>query len=199
MSTRTPTTQQGNGCLWEKPFHQRRFVETPADLQTLIASREKRSALITAHVANLNAAGPIHVTLIACSANKLAHPAPAKELYTGQLFQKARVLTENCSDQYFILSALHGLLNPEKIIAPYNYTLKNLNQRERNGWGDRIVRDTLWRIPANSRITLLAGNDYCNPIEAKLRQKGFYVTRPLKGLPIGKQLQTLTRMLTNSF
>jgi cytoplasmic iron level regulating protein YaaA (DUF328/UPF0246 family) len=150
------------------------------------------------HAINRDADGPQRITLIACSASKLLKPSPAKDLYIGQLFKKARALAEKTSDYYFILSALHGLLSPDRRISPYNYTLKNLSQRQRDGWGDRVIRDALSVIPRASTITLLAGNDYCDPIEAKLKQNGFQVIRPLKGLPIGKQQQELIRLLAAS-
>jgi cytoplasmic iron level regulating protein YaaA (DUF328/UPF0246 family) len=176
-------------------FRQRHFVETPTDLLTLIQSRQRRQAFISAHVKIREARGPQRITFIACSSAKLRSAAPAKDLYTGQLFRKARALAEKTSDQYYILSALHGLLQPDKVTAPYNYTLKTLSKRERGGWGDRILKDSLWLIPKGSTITLLAGNDYCDPIEGKLGRNGFHVTRPLKGLPIGKQQQQLIRLL----
>jgi hypothetical protein len=44
----------------------------------------------------------------------------------------------------------------------------------------------------------LAGNDYCDPIETKLKETGFKVIRPLKGLAIGKQQQELIRLLATS-
>ncbi len=181
-----------------QPFRQRRFIETPTDLLTLIQSRQKRQSLISTHVQNLNALGPQHVALIACSGTKLNQPSTAKDLYIGQLFKKARALAEKHSDQYYILSALHGLLPPDRVISPYNYTLKNLSQRERDRWGDRAIKDVLWLIPRASTITLLAGNDYCDPIEARLKENGFNVVRPLKGLPIGRQQQELIKLLAAS-
>lgn len=103
----------------------------------------------------------------------------------------------------YLRSILHTFsisrpLAPDRIIAPYNYTLKNLCQRERNGWGERVIRDALSLIPRASIITSLAGNDYCDPIETKSKETGFKVIRPLKRLAIGKQQQELIRLLATS-
>ncbi|MDX6576473.1 MAG: hypothetical protein QOE96_2426 [Blastocatellia bacterium] len=56
---------------------------------------------------------------------------------------------------------------------------KTIKRRERETWGERVVRETLWAIPKGSTITLLAGNDCGEPIETKLKQNGFSVNRPL--------------------
>ena len=56
---------------------------------------------------------------------------------------------------------------------------KAIKRRERETWGERVVREILWAIPKGSTITLLAGNDCGEPIETKLKQNGFSVNRPL--------------------
>lgn len=62
------------------------------------------------------------VYIIPCSGPKLSHPAPAARLYTGSLFlsclRAARAAVEY-GDQIFILSALHGLVALEQVVAPY--------------------------------------------------------------------------------
>ena len=67
---------------------------------------------------------PTTIVLIGCSKSKLDEPAPARELYTGQLFKKAVAWTERQGHQWFVISALHGLVAPNQSISPYNYSLK---------------------------------------------------------------------------
>lgn len=55
-------------------------------------------------------AKPYRLAIVACSASKLAHAAPARELYTGALFKLARELAETVADRWVILSAKHGAL-----------------------------------------------------------------------------------------
>ena len=62
--------------------------------------------------------------LIACSATKLDHAAPARELYTGQAFRFA--MAAAADGDALILSALHGLVHPSQVIEPYNVTLSEL-------------------------------------------------------------------------
>lgn len=71
------------------------------------------------------AAGPIVV--IPCGALKLATPAPACRLYRSQHFaltyRAARRLAEDQGARVFILSALHGLVDPSTVLAPYDVTM----------------------------------------------------------------------------
>ena len=68
------------------------------------------------------AAGPIVV--IPCGAQKLDTAAPADQLYTSQHFQltyrAARKIAEDQGARVFILSALHGLVEPSAVLDPYD-------------------------------------------------------------------------------
>ena len=45
-------------------------------------------------------------------------PAKAKDLYTSDWFRKARAYVEHRGGPWFILSAEHGLVDPETVIGP---------------------------------------------------------------------------------
>lgn len=176
-------------------FVQRRlFREPPADRRALLEYRRQAQARVTNHFQTLNAGGSIQVILIACSASKLDNDATAKDLYTGQLFKKSKAYAEKTGEPYFILSAVHGLLEPTKVIGPYNYTLKKQRLKEREAWASRVVDSIVWHVPQGSTIILLAGSDYADPIESKLKLKGFKIDRPLKGLGIGQQQHKLIEL-----
>lgn len=68
------------------------------------------------------AAGPIVV--VPCGAQKLDTAAPADELYSGKHFQltyrAARKIAEDQGARVFILSALHGLIEPSTVLEPYD-------------------------------------------------------------------------------
>jgi len=64
---------------------------------------------------------PRPLLMLACSGMKLAAPAPALELYRGVMYQTYRANVRAGAEPHIvILSALHGFLNPETIIAPYD-------------------------------------------------------------------------------
>jgi hypothetical protein len=48
------------------------------------------------------------VVLVACGKSKRPEACPARELYTGTLFRKARAWAERHGDAWAILSARHG-------------------------------------------------------------------------------------------
>src|SRR6202045_437437 len=77
------------------------------------------------------------IILVACCGPKLSKPAPAADLYVSSLFKKARTYAER-RGRWFILSALHGLLDPTEVIAPYDVTLKKMPARKRREWGQKV-------------------------------------------------------------
>ena len=135
-------------------------------------------------IENRHAENP--VVFVACCGPKLKEPAPAADLYISDLFKKARTYAER-RGRWFILSALHGLLDPAAVIAPYDVTLKKLPAAKRREWG-RKVRDQMEAAGLiGLSLVALAGEDYVKPLLAA----GLSVQQPMKGYAIGKQLQWL--------
>lgn len=65
------------------------------------------------------------LAVISCSFEKGASPAPARELYRGPYFQAMMCYANTHSSAWCILSAKHGLINPTKVIEPYNTAFPN--------------------------------------------------------------------------
>src|SRR5689334_8670786 len=78
------------------------------------------------------------VYLVACAKTKAASPSPAKDLYRSPWFRKARRYVEATGALWFILSAEHGLLDPQTVISPYDKTLVTLRRPERTKWAQRV-------------------------------------------------------------
>jgi len=68
---------------------------------------------------------------VGCGKGKLDHATKARYLYTGSLFRKANAYCIANYDEWFILSAKHGLLDPNDVIDPYDLSLKILGADER--------------------------------------------------------------------
>lgn len=133
------------------------------------------------------------VVLVGCGATKLDRAAPARELYTGQLFTKARAWAERNAEQWFVVSALHGLIEPEKITEPYDYRLGSAKS-DAFRLGQRVGWQLATALPdAPRRLVILAGRSYVDPIRERLR--GFQgwpqVEDPLAGMGIGRRLAWL--------
>lgn len=126
------------------------------------------------------------IILVACCGPKLAEPAPAADLYISTLFRKARTYAER-QGRWFILSALHGLVDPTVVIEPYDVTLKTMRAQERREWGRKVYEQIQHTGLLGTRLVALAGADYVKP----LIEAGMDASQPMKGLAIGKQLQWL--------
>lgn len=128
---------------------------------------------------------PLH--LVACGSSKLDHAAPARELYTGDLFQKARAYVEARGARWFILSAVHGLVDPLAVLEPYDCWIGAQDRAWRDDWGQRIAaqleRHERRAWPFSAPIVALAGKDYREPLE----RAGIELRAPMAGLAIGLQ------------
>lgn len=122
--------------------------------------------------------------LIACSAAKLDHAAPAAQLYTGQAFRLAMAAAARADADVLILSGLYGPISPNAIIEPYNCALSKLTKRGRLTWEITTAGELMQHHGRD--IVVLAGKHYAAALA------GFpNVSYPLRGQGIGQQLQTL--------
>lgn len=133
------------------------------------------------------------LVLVGCGATKQPGEHEARDLYTGTLFRKARAFAEQHGDDWFILSAGYGLLYPQRRIGAYDRTLKGARQDFVRMW-NKGTQSQLWGF-RDSRIIVLAGNDYCGWIDHK---EFPYIERPMEGMSIGQQLQYLTQHTTKA-
>jgi hypothetical protein len=127
--------------------------------------------------------------LIACSGAKLGRIAPAAELYTGQAFRLAMAAAERAGADVIILSALHGAVFPNLLIAPYDLSLSTMAADDRRQWAAN-VRHALSEYHGR-QITVLAGKHYAAAVEGWPN-----ISRPLAGLGIGQQLAALKNLNT---
>src|SRR6266508_6085183 len=66
--------------------------------------------------------GHVKLYLVSCVSEKRSAPSAARDLYVSSLFRKARAFVEAQHAPWFILSAEHGLVHPDTVIAPYDRT-----------------------------------------------------------------------------
>lgn len=133
------------------------------------------------------------VALVSCVKRKLSVPAPAHELYTSQLFHSLKAYAQTHADTWYILSAKHHLLRPDRVIEPYDQTLLTMSKAERSTWARHVEQQLLSALPAGASVIILAGTRYREDIVPFLREHGFSVSIPLEGLRFGEQLAYLKR------
>jgi len=129
------------------------------------------------------------IGLVSCGKTKLPYAAPARDLYTGQLFRAARAYVEARGWQWWILSAKHGLLHPETIITPYDVTLTTMKHEQRRAWAERVLKQIAREVPPDARVVILAGIRY-HEFLSPLRQSHI-VEVPVIGLGLGRQIAWL--------
>jgi hypothetical protein len=129
------------------------------------------------------------IVLVACAATKLPKAAPAQDLYISDLFRKARRWAERHGARWYILSALHGLVEPSTVLEPYNQTLNTMAAAERRVWAQRVAGALPAVVtPQETHLIFLAGDKYRSTLGALAEQLGYSIEAPLAGFPIGKQL-----------
>jgi hypothetical protein len=129
------------------------------------------------------------VVLISCASKKLPHEAPARDLYTSPLFRYNLAYAQTLDpDHIFILSAKYGLLSPDTVIEPYDLTLNNLRAAGIRQWANDVLGQLRKEAdPDRDHFIFLAGEKYRRYLLPHLSSYDV----PMKGLPIGKQLQYL--------
>ena len=101
------------------------------------------------------------ISLIACSKSKQDHKCKAGEMYTGNLYTKSKELVEKSGEKWWILSAKHHLLDPDKEIEPYNEYLGDYSAEELHEWSDEVIKEMKEAgIKEDEKIHVYAGEDY---------------------------------------
>ena len=122
------------------------------------------------------------LVLAGCVKTKCDAPRAAKNLYDSPLWRSRRAYAERFGTDWYILSAKHGLVDPEKTIAPYDLALTDLRAAERRTWSQKVLDDLTAGVPElrGSTIEIHAGKAYAEfGLEEGLANFGAIVRRPL--------------------
>jgi hypothetical protein len=133
------------------------------------------------------------IGLVACCKTKLAHAAPARDLYVSNLFRLSLVEAERQCEHVYVISAEHGLVQLAQVIEPYEKTMNDLSKEWRVIWGVRVW-DSLRRLHPNveRRIVFYAGVEYVKPIRRAVYQADRDTfAEPMAGMQIGQRLAWL--------
>lgn len=131
------------------------------------------------------------VVLVSCVKQKRTSPAPAQDLYTSALFKGMRTYAQQVGSAWYILSARHGVLEPDAVVAPYEQTLPEMSAYQRESWGQRVRQQLEQLLPRSVPVVILAGTNYRRHVEEALRARGHHVEVPMEGLRLGEQLKWL--------
>lgn len=130
----------------------------------------------------------VHVALVGCGKRKATTRCPARSLYTGSLFRAALRHAEATSDVVWIMSGLHGLVELEAPLEPYDVTLR---AGEAYLWAADVVAALgreLGAVPYD--VDVYAGGAYGAALVAA--SQGMY-REPCRGLTLGGRLAYFRR------
>jgi hypothetical protein len=128
-----------------------------------------------------NVTKPADIILIGCVNQKRTTASPAKDLYTSELFAGRRRYAERSDVPWVIASALHGIVEPDEVIGPYDVSLKESPRAQKLKWGRMVAEQLAERFGdlSGKVIEIHAGAAYCEGLVPTLREQGAHPTRPL--------------------
>lgn len=122
------------------------------------------------------------VVLVSCGKSKQQTAAPAKDLYTSERFKEARRFAERFAQNWFIISAKHGLVSPEATLNPYDFSIDLLNPDQKRAWADEVTKALLKHVPGVAHAVILATDSYSDPLFESLLRASVNATAPLRSL-----------------
>ena len=135
---------------------------------------------------------PREIGLVSCTKSKLDEPARPRDLYEpSALFRKAREYCETTHDDWYILSAKHGLLKPDgPQIEPYDETLTTASVATRREWAADVAEELQEEglLKEDIELYIHAGKAYYEELLPHLEETAVAVSIPTKGLMMGETL-----------
>jgi len=132
------------------------------------------------------------VGLVSCVKTKQDSLTKPKELYTSDYYRKMRSYAEKEHDEWWILSAKHGLLDPEgPPIEPYDETLTGAGVGKKHDWAEKVYQelDEAGLLKPDVSLVIHAGQDYYGELLPLIRDRtAVEVDIPTKGLSFGETL-----------
>ena len=128
------------------------------------------------------------IGLVSCVKTKREEPATPRNLYISSYFEKMRDYAEQNHDDWWILSAKHGLLYPDADpIEPYDETLSGARVARKREWAEKVAEqlDEEGLLSGDVTLVLHAGKDYYKELLPLIEDSGVSVEIPTEGLGIG--------------
>jgi len=129
------------------------------------------------------------VGLVSCVKTKRDEPTTPKDLYTSPYFEKMRSYAEQYHNDWWILSAKHGLIDPDgDPIEPYDETLSGARVATKREWAERAADQLDEQGLLSEDVTLVfhAGKDYYDELLPLIEESGVIIEIPTEGLAIGE-------------
>lgn len=133
------------------------------------------------------------IALISCTSSKKDYVCQAKELYSeSATFRLEYELANTLAEDIYILSAKHGLLPKDAVLAPYDYTLMHKTKDIKMKWSNNVLNQMRETFSLeDDEFIILAGNYYCEYLLPSIKKYWL----PLKGKRQGERQPMLRQLL----
>ena len=122
------------------------------------------------------------VLLVGSSGATSAQPMPAAALFESSGFARARDVAVRSGLPWFVVSAKHGLLDPDDVVGPYEVDLGDQSVTYRNAWGEWVAAQLGDRVQLRGiTVEVHGGVDFAQPLRQPLARRGAALEIPLPG------------------
>lgn len=122
------------------------------------------------------------IVLIGSSGATADGPVPVADLFRSPGFARAREHAVASGLPWFVLSAKHGLLEPDDVVAPYRLELGDASTVYRNAWGEWVAAQLGERVQLpGATVEVHGGVDFAQPLRQPLARRGAALELPLPG------------------
>lgn len=144
------------------------------------------------------------LVIVQCGGKKIwkNHPnlgsVAAKNAYTSPYFQKNKLYAEKVGDQWVVLSAKYGFLDPDDEIEDYNVTFK---QKKSNPISTIELREQVKtkELDQFDEVVVLGGKEYLKATHEAFRNTDCTITSAFEGLSMGVRMSRINKELKNTF
>ncbi len=122
------------------------------------------------------------VVLIGSSGATAAAPMPVAHLFRSAGFTGAREYALHTGLRWFVLSAKHGLLDPDDVVGPYDLQIGDRSAGYRTMWGEWVATQLGERVRLQGlTVEVHGGVDFAQPLRHPLTRRGADLEIPLPG------------------
>lgn len=133
------------------------------------------------------------LALVSCTGPMRAQPSRARDVFLSPLFKELCAYAEREADAWFLLSAEHGLLDPETVITPTATGISRKDSAARREWARLVIEQLTPHLSGVERVLVLANARAREFLLDFLSREGREVEVPMDGLSLGEQLQWLRK------
>jgi hypothetical protein len=122
------------------------------------------------------------VVLVGSSGAVADAPGAVGRLFLSDGFARAREHAVHSRLPWFVLSAKHGLLDPDEFISPFGIQIDDQPAAYRSAWGEWVVAQLADRVQLDGVVVEVHGGvDFAQPLRQPLARRGAALEIPLPG------------------